>query len=120
MMAASKGQGEEKNSAGVISGHAYSMISIHELEHQGKQVRLLKLRNPWGHGEWQGDWSDKSPLWTPALKKKVGFTDADDGIFFIKLEDYLSNYEWTSISVENTLAKYSHSTLQHSFSEKED
>ena len=69
MMAASHGQGENRNDAGVISGHAYSLIQITEFKHQGKDVRLLKLRNPWGSGEWQGDWSDKSPLWTPALKQ---------------------------------------------------
>ena len=64
MMAASLGQGENKNDEGVISGHAYSLISIHELQHKGKEIKLLKLRNPWGSGEWQGDWSDKSNLWT--------------------------------------------------------
>jgi len=27
------------------------------------------MRNPWGTGEWTGDWSDKSKKWTPQLKK---------------------------------------------------
>jgi len=27
------------------------------------------MRNPWGDGEWTGDWSDGSNLWTPELKK---------------------------------------------------
>lgn len=71
MMAASHGQGEARNDEGVISGHAYSLISIHEVKHEGNNVRLLRLRNPWGSGEWQGDWSDKSTMWTPALKKQV-------------------------------------------------
>lgn len=68
MMAASHGQGENRNAEGVISGHAYSLISIHEFKHQGKDVRLLKLRNPWGTGEWTGAWSDNSNLWTEPLK----------------------------------------------------
>lgn len=89
MMAASHGQGENRGDEGVISGHAYSLISIHEFQFEGKETKLLKLRNPWGTGEWTGDWSDKSELWTPALKKKVGFTDVDDGVFFIELDDYL-------------------------------
>ena len=48
MMAASHGQGENRNDDGVISGHAYSLISIHEIKHKGKDLKLLKLRNPWG------------------------------------------------------------------------
>ena len=84
MMAASHGQGENRGDEGVISGHAYSLISIHEFKHLGKEVKLVKLRNPWGSGEWTGDWSDKSNLWTPELKQKCGFKEGDDGIFFIE------------------------------------
>lgn len=109
MMSASHGEGEVKSAEGVVSGHAYSLISIHKVKHEGRDLRLLKLRNPWGSGEWQGDWSDKSPLWTSALKKHVGFRDEDDGIFFIELEDYMKHFAWTSICVENNSAKYVHS-----------
>lgn len=30
----------------------------------------MEMRNPWGQGgmEWNGDWSDKSPLWTEEIK----------------------------------------------------
>lgn len=48
------------NSRGLIAGHAYSVITAKEI----KGNRLLNLRNPWGDFEWNGDWSDKSPLWT--------------------------------------------------------
>ena len=83
-MASSLGQGEEENDDGIISGHAYSVVSCHEFEHEGETVRLLKLRNPWGHGEWKGDWSDESDLWTPEIKAQVGFTEAkDDGLFWM-------------------------------------
>lgn len=52
MTAASKGSGEEQTAAGIVSGHAYSLISVHEFQHLGKLVRLVKLRNPWGKSEW--------------------------------------------------------------------
>ena len=26
--------------------------------------KLVKLRNPWGKGEWNGDWSDSCYKWT--------------------------------------------------------
>ena len=84
MMASSKGTGEQENASGVIGGHAYSVISAHEItDRNGQQVKLLKLMNPWGDHEWKGDWSDKSPLWIPQLKQQLGVRDADDGVFFI-------------------------------------
>ena len=120
MMAASHGQGEITSDVGVVSGHAYSLISIHEIKDKnGQQVKLLKLRNPWGSGEWTGAWSDKSKDWTPELRKAVGSEDKDDGAFFIELNDYLSNYAWTSICVENDNTKYVHSSLYHSFGERD-
>jgi hypothetical protein len=54
---------------GIVSGHAYSLISVHEAE--GPVPRLVKIRNPWGKGEWKGDYSDNSPLWNPALSAKL-------------------------------------------------
>jgi calpain-15 len=44
-----------------------------------------------------GDWSDKSDKWTEELKKKVGFEDADDGVFFISYKDYMNYYRSTTI-----------------------
>ena len=49
---------------GLITGHAYSLIQAAEVKKNGKTIQLVKLRNPWGDHEWNGDWSDKSPLWT--------------------------------------------------------
>ena len=103
----------------MISGHAYSLISIHELEHKGEKVKLLKLRNPWGTGEWQGDWSDESSLWTPKLRKQVDGIIGDDGAFYIKLEDYMMHFSWTSLCVENNIDKYTHSSLYHSFGDRD-
>ena len=56
---------------GLVAGHAYAVIAVKEI--QGG-VKLLQLRNPWGEGgmEWNGDWSDNSPLWTEELKVGIG------------------------------------------------
>ena len=70
IIASSLGEGEEENDKGIISGNAYSVISLHEVfSTDNKTVRLLKLRNPWGLGQWTGDWSDSSSKWTPTLRK---------------------------------------------------
>jgi hypothetical protein len=47
---------------GLKMGHAYSFLSCAEIKTQtGSVVKLVRLRNPWGFGEWTGAWSDNSP-----------------------------------------------------------
>lgn len=82
---------------GLVSDHAYSIISAFEFDHQGEPLKLLKLRNPWGHQEWSGDWSDQSPKWTPQLRDKLGMRSSDDGVFFIAFHDYINYYRSTTI-----------------------
>ena len=50
---------------GILSGHAYSLNDVFEIEDENmdkerKSHRLLRVRNPWGRGEWMGKWSDNS------------------------------------------------------------
>ena len=50
---------------GIMSGHAYSLNDVFELadkemENPRKTHRILRVRNPWGRGEWKGKWSDDS------------------------------------------------------------
>lgn len=60
------------NRFGLVGSHAYSIINLYEIVHPIKgEVTLLKLRNPWGRKEWQGDWSEDSNLWTPELRAKL-------------------------------------------------
>lgn len=70
--------------AGLVDNHAYSLISAKEdTDDSGETIRLLKIRNPWGFKEWDGDWGDKSDKWTESTKQKFGYVDKSDGQFFI-------------------------------------
>jgi calpain-15 len=58
---------EEKQ--GLSYHHAYALLSVHnEKDKDGNHLKLLQIRNPWGRGEWTGDWGDDSNLWYPELK----------------------------------------------------
>jgi len=85
------GSDSESNASpsGIVQGHAYSLLQIAEVD--GHQ--LLRLRNPWGRKEWTGDWSDKSPLWTRRMKAKLNHTDADDGAFWMSMQDFAIHFD---------------------------
>lgn len=94
MNCSSKGSGEVKSDNGIISGHAYTLVGAYQLPNGDK---IFKLRNPWGRGEWTGEYSDKSDVWTPELKQRLGWRDTDDGIFFITAEDFVKNFRNVAI-----------------------
>jgi len=58
-------QSSDVENRGLIDDHAYSLLSVHQLN---GNLRLLQVRNPWGNTEWKGDWCDTSDKWTPELK----------------------------------------------------
>ncbi|RSL72400.1 hypothetical protein CEP54_000988 [Fusarium duplospermum] len=80
------GWGDRK---GILELHAYSIQKAVEID--GK--RLLKLKNPWGKGEWNGPWSDGSKEWTPEWLTKLDHRFGDDGDFWISYEDLLRKYQ---------------------------
>ena len=56
---------KEQKKIGIVSNHAYSLLDVYPCVYtlSGK-LTLVKLRNPWGNTEWQGDWNFSSNLWT--------------------------------------------------------
>jgi calpain-15 len=92
------------SSIGLVGSHAYSLLGAYFVIVEGvgrsrlakttedmvssNLRRIVKLRNPWGSGEWKGDWSDSSHLWSSQLKSELGWTQEDDGIFFMSYEDF--------------------------------
>ena len=50
---------EAKLDSGLIKGHAYSVTGAAKVQVRGKDINLVRIRNPWGQREWNGDWSDK-------------------------------------------------------------
>jgi len=74
-----------------VDVYDFSKISkSYKLSQNYDDLRLVKLRNPWGHGEWQGKWSDKDPNWTDELIQITGKEDRDDGIFFMDWQHFIT------------------------------
>jgi len=97
-------QADVKEEVGLVGGHAYSVISAHQLGNH----RVLKLRNPWGSFEWKGAFSDNSNLWTEEYKRKVGFTNADDGVFFMTVEDFKTMFGQYDVCMYNEGWEYTY------------
>ncbi|KAF4851997.1 Calpain-type cysteine protease ADL1 [Colletotrichum siamense] len=96
---AAMGTGWDWQKSGLALGHAYSILqSREEVDEDGKKVRLVQIRNPWGErsesglGEWNGPWSDGSKEWTPYWLKKMDHKFGDDGLFWMAYEDMLSTF----------------------------
>ena len=113
-MTSSPGKGEGDTGTGIAAGHAYSVTEIHYVRSSRGVERLLKIRNPWGRVEWRGDWSDKSRLWTPELREQVGSKVGNDGFFFINFEDFIANFNSTTITVDHKFG-YENTRQQYSF-----
>lgn len=60
------------------------------------------MRNPWGNETYHGPWSDASSEWSDDLRDEAGHEIANNGIFFIPVENYHEQVETTFISRDTT------------------
>jgi len=96
-MCTSSSSNKDIEKYGLIQGHAYTLIDAYDFskitnDERYKNLKLVKLRNPWGQGEWTGKWSDKDKLWSEDLIKLTDKEDRDDGIFFMEWDDLIKYY----------------------------
>eukprot|EP00457_Paulinella_chromatophora_P003115 gb/GEZN01003120.1/.p1 GENE.gb/GEZN01003120.1/~~gb/GEZN01003120.1/.p1 ORF type:complete len:656 (-),score=44.11 gb/GEZN01003120.1/:277-2244(-) len=85
---------------GLAAGHAYGILDVREIPCCCGMFshKLIKLRNPWGKGEWKGKWSDASSSWSNALREELGGHEAeDDGMFWMSLEVFTRYFKTLTI-----------------------
>ena len=92
-------KGGPRKTTGIVPGHAYSVIACKEYNN----IKLMKVRNPWGQFEWGGAWSDNSKEWTQEMRDAFQPSfDANDGTFWISYKDFIANFcSITICKVEN-------------------
>ena len=94
---------EELREVGLVGHHAYSLIDVREARRRdGERVRLLRIRNPHGVGEWNGAWSDASAEWADLVGGGAGGgggsqgsferSGVDDGTFWMDFTRFLMGF----------------------------
>ncbi|XP_075057082.1 calpain-8-like [Mixophyes fleayi] len=79
---------------GLVDRHAYCITDIVQVQFRKGIVKLIRIWNPWGHGEWAGSWNDKSPWWKELKEedRKTLQKIKDDGEFWMSWEDFLCEF----------------------------
>uniref|UniRef100_A0A4W5Q8A0 Calpain catalytic domain-containing protein n=1 Tax=Hucho hucho TaxID=62062 RepID=A0A4W5Q8A0_9TELE len=83
---------------GLVRGHAYTVTGVLQVL-QGRPVNLIRLFNPWGYGEWKGDWSDKSSMWKTVSPddRKMYLSVEEDGEFWMTMENFCEHFSDVTI-----------------------
>jgi hypothetical protein len=74
-------------------GHAYTITKLAVITSHGRNVRLIRIRNPWGNEvEWKGAWADGSREWNSVSDdeiEEIGLNFNKDGEFWlVKIEKF--------------------------------
>ena len=81
---------------GLKANHAYSITKLSQFRIRNgishTTETLVRIRNPWGEGEWKGAWSDYSDEMKSLMsieKEDLGITMGDDGEFHMEMSHFV-------------------------------
>nr|CAD7257056.1 unnamed protein product [Timema shepardi] len=80
---------------GLITQHAYSVTGLARVRGPLGETPLVRLRNPWGRGEWTGPWSERSWEWdglSERDKELLSVRVRNDGEFWMSFEDFARHF----------------------------
>lgn len=78
--------------SGILFNHAYGIQQIIEVE--GMNLQLIRIRNPWGQGEWTGKFADEDEAWDDhkGLKEKLNYVFKSDGNWWMRYDDFCAHF----------------------------
>lgn len=85
---------------GLVTQHAYSITGLARVRTRLGEVPLIRLRNPWGKGEWNGPWSDRSWEWDSLPERDqelLSIRVRNDGEFWMSFEDFFRNFTYIDL-----------------------
>ncbi|KAI5646650.1 calpain family cysteine protease domain-containing protein [Phthorimaea operculella] len=80
---------------GLVATHAYAVLDVVCVN----GVKLLKLKNPWSHLRWRGNYSELDTVhWTPQLRGQLNYdpdsaAQYDNGVFWIDYASILNFFD---------------------------
>ncbi|XP_045199572.2 calpain-5-like [Mercenaria mercenaria] len=121
---------EASTAMGLVKGHAYGITAVKNISLESgmfsflnkNKIQMIRLRNPWGQGEWTGAFSDNDPEWNKipiGEREKAGIVFEEDGEFWMNFDDFCHHFVNVSYCrVVNTsmfsLSKTWHEGIAHS------
>ncbi|XP_074720969.1 calpain-13-like [Strix uralensis] len=84
---------------GIVQGHAYTVTGAVKICYKNGWKHIIRIWNPWGHGEWKGPWCDDSPQWDHVEPKcrEALLRNKDDGEFWMSCENFQEQFSWLYI-----------------------
>lgn len=90
-----------RTESNLAQNHVYTVLDSFVAESNGQ--RLLRIRNPWGREYYDGPYADNDTAnWDAALQAQVSYVDDNDGTFFIDLNTYINEFEYTQTHIDTT------------------
>ncbi|XP_042882678.1 calpain-11-like isoform X2 [Penaeus japonicus] len=80
---------------GLVTQHAYSVTGLARVRSKLGETPLVRLRNPWGRGEWNGPWSERSWEWDSLSdrdKDLLSVRVRNEGEFWMAFEDFARHF----------------------------
>jgi hypothetical protein len=91
-----KAGSDSEDTDGIVDGHAYTILTCVN-NAGGTEIDLIKVRNPWGRGEFQsGLWDDDGDGWSQypevydAIQPVLG---CDDGVFWVDKDEFFEYFK---------------------------
>jgi len=94
MCCGTKSGSDTNDTDGIVDGHAYTILDV-VANAGGTEFNMVKVRNPWGKGEFKsGKWDDDGPGWEeyPDVKDALKPVQANDGVFWVEMDEFFQYF----------------------------